>query len=245
MLRRSLRVLSEKGATSTIRTFRIGGIGTSTSFTRTSRWGGRASEDSTTLTGSLQVQDADALGQILHEGDLADNATPHFQSILPAASSGLPALPAPQSAGTDGGEPVAKAKAKAKGKRTAKAKAKKNAETEGADENGMPETVAVTAPIEKAKSARRAILKEGEEARSLAISIEGLECSGDVITTLQKHAANMTELYKEINAKILAGDNDENCYEKIYETQEGLNTWFKARKKIAKSMKAAAEAGTK
>ena len=38
-----------------------------------------------------------------------------------------------------------------------------------------------------------------------AISIEGLECSSDVISTLEKHAANMTDLYKEINMKDLGG----------------------------------------
>ena len=110
-------------------------------------------------------------------------------------------------------------------------------------ERGEP--VKVTTPLDKAKSARKAILKEGEEARSLAISITGLECSADLMASLEKHAANMTELYKDINAKILVGENEESSYEQIYKTQESFSTWFKARKKIAKSMKLAAESGAK
>ena len=50
-------------------------------------------EDSTTLTGTLQVQDQETLGQILHEGELADNSSPGMRTILPSSSAA--ALPAP------------------------------------------------------------------------------------------------------------------------------------------------------
>ena len=50
-------------------------------------------EDSTTLTGTLQVQDQETLGQILHEGELADNSSPGRRTILPSSSAA--ALPAP------------------------------------------------------------------------------------------------------------------------------------------------------
>ena len=208
-------------------------------------------EDSTTLAGTLQVQDQEALGQILRDGELADNSTPSMLAILPSSCSRtLPALPQGEvrgdpNAGKEGNSRKGKSKKEAKAKNKGSKPGEQETHGESADGDGQTERVKVTTAIDKAKSARKAILKEGEEARSLAISIEGLECSSDVVSTLEKHAANMTDLYKEINMKILAGDNEESSYEKIYKTQESFTTWFKARKKIAKSMKAAAESGAK
>ena len=208
-------------------------------------------EDSTTLTGTLQVQDQETLGQILHEGELADNSSPGMRTILPSSSAAALPAPLPGAPPGDGngdtttGRRKGAAKPKGTKNRRKSAAVETGTEPETGDGDGKGEPVKVTTPLDKAKSARKAILKEGEEARSLAISITGLECSADLMALLEKHAANMTELYKDINAKILVGENEESSYEQIYKTQESFSTWFKARKKIAKSMKSAAESGAK
>ena len=85
-------------------------------------------------------------------------------------------------------------------------------------------------------------LKEAEEARTLCVSIEGLECSEAMTTALTQHAGAMTALYRDINARIGAGIDQEDAYEAFHEKAASYQNWYKSRKKVANSMKQAAAA---
>ena len=170
------------------------------------------------LKGSVGVQDAGALGHVLSSGPLGRDEVPGFTDVTPGAD------PAPT---------------KTKGGRTKTKKAKSTGG--GGDGGGDPAEVVPTTPLDKAKGARKAILKECEDARSLALSIDGLECSGELQEGLTVHADSLTKLYKQINDMILQGVNEGSQYKPIFDTHDQLSNWFKHRKRIAKSMKSAAE----
>ena len=83
-------------------------------------------------------------------------------------------------------------------------------------------------------------LKEAEDARSVCISIESLECSKDLIVALLAHADAMTEIYRNLNRLISEQVNDEASYAELFQRASNYSTWYKARKKVANSMKSAA-----
>lgn len=85
-------------------------------------------------------------------------------------------------------------------------------------------------------------LKEAEEARTLCVSIEGLECSEAMTNALTQHAGAMTALYRDINARIGTGADEESAYEPFHQKAASYQTWYKSRKKVANSMKQAAAA---
>lgn len=83
-------------------------------------------------------------------------------------------------------------------------------------------------------------MKEAEEARTLNVSIEGLECSGELGKALTCHANNQTEMYRKLSHLVAQGVDDEATYRDLFEQAGALTTWFKARKKVANSMRMAA-----
>ena len=91
-------------------------------------------------------------------------------------------------------------------------------------------------------SSRFPRLKEAEEARSLCISIENLECAGELSSALTAHASAMTEVYRDLLKLTNASVNDEDQYTALFSRAASYSSWYKARKKIANSMKSAASA---
>ena len=85
-------------------------------------------------------------------------------------------------------------------------------------------------------------LKEAEDARTTCVSIENLECSGQLRDALLSHAQVMTELYRSLNKMISDQVNDEQQFAPILEKAVSYSAWYKSRKKVANSMKAAATA---
>lgn len=83
-------------------------------------------------------------------------------------------------------------------------------------------------------------LKEAEDARTTCVSIEGLECSAGLRDALVQHADAMTELYRTLNKMVADQVNDDASYEPIFQRAASFSSWYKARKKVANSMKAAA-----
>ena len=83
-------------------------------------------------------------------------------------------------------------------------------------------------------------LKEAEEARTTCVAIEGLECSQELSTSLQQHAEVMTELYRVLNKLTQAQVNDQSAYSKLFDQANTYSAWYKARKKVANSMRQAA-----
>lgn len=82
-------------------------------------------------------------------------------------------------------------------------------------------------------------LKEASDARTLCVSIEGVEGSQDLITALQGHAQQMTDIYRQLTQKISANVNEEGVYKGLFELAAEKAAWYKSRKKVANSMKAA------
>ena len=83
-------------------------------------------------------------------------------------------------------------------------------------------------------------LKEAEDARTLCVSIENVECSGPLREALLQHASSMTELYRTLNQMVADGIADENSYSPIFERASNYSNWYKSRKRVANSMRAAA-----
>ena len=83
-------------------------------------------------------------------------------------------------------------------------------------------------------------LKEAEEARSLCVSIETLECSGELVKSLTDHATAMTNLFRELNKLTSEGHDDESVYKPFFEKAVQYQAWYVKRKKVAQSMKNAA-----
>ena len=65
-------------------------------------------------------------------------------------------------------------------------------------------------------SSRFPRLKEAEEARSLCISIENLECAGELSSALTAHASAMTEVYRDLLKLTNASVNDEDQYTVLF-----------------------------
>jgi len=73
----------------------------------------------------------------------------------------------------------------------------------------------------------------------LCIAIEGLECAGELVKALTAHSEAMTALYRELHTHTGNGVDSESIYTPIFEKASNFSAWFKARKKVANSMKAA------
>ena len=84
-------------------------------------------------------------------------------------------------------------------------------------------------------------LKEAEDARTLCVSIEGLECSGQLREALLQHATAMTDLFRQLSKMTSDGINDENVYQPIFDQACNYSAWYKSRKRVANSMKSAAQ----
>ncbi len=84
-------------------------------------------------------------------------------------------------------------------------------------------------------------LKEAEEARTICVSIEGLECSGEMVKALQGHAECMTNIYRDLNRMTIAAIDDEASYADIFKKSAEYMSWYAKRKRVANSMKAAAQ----
>lgn len=74
------------------------------------------------------------------------------------------------------------------------------------------------------------------------VAIEQLECSGELREALQAHADCMLEIYRELHKLTCAGVTAEESYSELFESAANYSAWFKSRKRVANSMKAAAEA---
>ena len=83
-------------------------------------------------------------------------------------------------------------------------------------------------------------LKEAEDARTTCVSIESLECSGQLRNALGTHADSMTELFRGLSKMVSDGVNDADAYAPLFERAATFSAWYKARKKVANSMKTAA-----
>ena len=83
-------------------------------------------------------------------------------------------------------------------------------------------------------------LKEAEDARTTCVSIENLECSEQLRGALLQHADAMTEVYRNLNKMVNEGVNDESQYVGLFAQAQNFSSWYKARKKVANSMKSAA-----
>lgn len=83
-------------------------------------------------------------------------------------------------------------------------------------------------------------LKEAEEARTLCISIENLECAGELVAALTTHSTAMTTLYRDIHALTVNNVDEMSKYEGLFSQASSYQTWFKTRKQVANTMKKAA-----
>lgn len=83
-------------------------------------------------------------------------------------------------------------------------------------------------------------LKAGEESRTLCISIEGLDCAGELIGSLRTYADNMNSLYRDLHNLTQQNCNDENLYQPLFDKATEYDQWYRARKRVANSMRTAA-----
>ena len=83
-------------------------------------------------------------------------------------------------------------------------------------------------------------LKEAEEARTLCVSIEGLECANDMVIALQQHATAMTNLFRELSKLTSQKVDSEESYASLFALADSYSGWYKSRRKVANSMKSAA-----
>ncbi len=67
-----------------------------------------------------------------------------------------------------------------------------------------------------------------------------MECSGQLRDALKTHAESMTELFRKLSKLVNDQTNDEAVYAPLFEQAATFSAWYKARKKVANSMKTAA-----
>ncbi|CAK9018454.1 Nipped-B-like protein B [Durusdinium trenchii] len=174
----------------------------------------------------------EAMTLIEDGADFSSTALPTIQEVLGGTPPEVPQ-----------GQPDAKGKGK--GKRTRKTKGKQTEGQVNENENTKPEGEQqgdkVPTPLEKAMALKKAVLKESEEARTLCVSIEGLECAGELVKALTAHAGAMVKLYRQLHQYTIQNVNDQSVYDPIFDQATSYTSWFKARKKVANSMKQAAE----
>ena len=75
---------------------------------------------------------------------------------------------------------------------------------------------------------------------TLCVSIEGLECSGDMVAALTQHSEAMTSVYRDLNKLTLDGIDDDESYAQLFHYATTYMAWYAKRKRVANSMRAAA-----
>lgn len=78
----------------------------------------------------------------------------------------------------------------------------------------------------------------------MCISIEGLECADALVGALQTHNSAMTALFRELNGHTMNGVDSLEIYQPLFDKATAYTNWFKSRKKVANTMKAAATKST-
>lgn len=73
----------------------------------------------------------------------------------------------------------------------------------------------------------------------MCISIDGMECAGELVAALTDHAEKMKALFKELTALTNGGVDDESQYAPFFDRYTTMNQWYKSRKRVANSMKSA------
>eukprot|EP00435_Cladocopium_sp_Y103_P009061 s4443_g2.t1 len=175
-------------------------------------------------------------------GDFSQGLTPSLADVMP---DGTTPAAAPGDGSKGSGKARGKAKAKAKSKGVGKGQdvgAPGSSEPNSGNGDGNAAEVEETTPLQKAKALAK--LKEAEEARSTCVSIENLECSSELREALLQHATAMTEIYRNLSEMVADQINDESAYLPIFERATSFTNWYKARKKVANSMKAAASSAS-
>ncbi len=79
----------------------------------------------------------------------------------------------------------------------------------------------------------------------MCVSIEGLECAGEMVKALKDHSEHMTNIYRNLNQMTLNAVNDADRYAPLFDQATAGFSWYAARKKVANSMKAAASTAPK
>ncbi len=74
----------------------------------------------------------------------------------------------------------------------------------------------------------------------MCVSIEGLECAGEMVTSLTQHSQSMTGLYRDLNRMTINGVDSMDQYEPVFAKAKEYSAWYAKRKRVANSMKAAA-----
>ena len=64
--------------------------------------------------------------------------------------------------------------------------------------------------------------------------------AGELVAALQDHSKSLTDLYRDLHKLTLDEIDDINQYQSYFDRATTLQTWFKARKRVANTMKAAA-----
>ncbi|CAL1128802.1 unnamed protein product [Cladocopium goreaui] len=160
-------------------------------------------EDSQEMVSNTSLNPTEALALTEEGADFSTTAMPSMNEVLQVGGN---------SGGSGGGihgdtaeAPAGNAKAKAKTKAKAKAKPGDNTSDPPPDK---PQT-----PLDKAMALKKIVLKEAEEARTLCISIEGLECATELQTALTTHSSAMTNLYRDLHQLTSQEVNDLSKYQ--------------------------------
>ena len=74
----------------------------------------------------------------------------------------------------------------------------------------------------------------------MCVSIEGLECAGEMAASLTQHSQSMTGLYPDLNRLTINGVDSMDQYEPLFAKASQYSAWYAKRKRVANSMKAAA-----
>eukprot|EP00435_Cladocopium_sp_Y103_P029798 s303_g7.t1 len=203
--------------------------------TETSGEDSRVREDSQAINSTTSATPAEAMTMLDDGNDFAMNTAPTVRSLA-SELAGLPPAPAaePKHAG-----PQAKPKAKPKAKpRGGKPKKGEEANTGEGDKDTPPDRLPT--PLEKAKLLKTKVLKEAEEARTMCVSIEGLECSTDMVAALTQHSEAMLKVYRDLNQLTISGVDDEDSYAQLFHYASTYSAWYSKRKRVVNSMRAAA-----
>eukprot|EP00435_Cladocopium_sp_Y103_P025376 s3284_g6.t1 len=199
-------------------------------------------EDSQEVSSSAVVDGQEALALTEDGCDFAANTAPTIRSLmtdLGGAAGEAPTGPTPKAkAGTR--------KGKGKGKGQNKGK-------EGETENQKPDPDKLPTPLAKATTLKGKVLpvfnlssdqnrgglmlKEAEEARSLCVAIETLECSGELVSALTQHSSLMTDLYRQLNKLTTENVDDITVYQPLFDKAMQYSAWYAKRKNVANSMK--------
>ena len=74
----------------------------------------------------------------------------------------------------------------------------------------------------------------------MCVSIEGLECSNDMVAALTQHSEAMLKVYRDLNQLTTSGVDDESSYAQLFHYASTYSAWYAKRKRVVNSMRAAA-----